>query len=122
MAAGSVFRFLHEPPIAFAPTYKFDKADPSPLAYDSSEKARVPAWTDRIFFRGSEITRTAHQASFKSQYMCAHLHHWWHCFRACVCEVTHPSGQERQGIWTATASCQSPCVIPLSKDVRFGWR
>ncbi len=57
--AGSIFRFLHEAPITFAPTYKFDKGDPDRLAYDSSEKQRVPAWTDRILFRGSELTRGA---------------------------------------------------------------
>lgn len=60
MAAGRIFRHLHEAPIGFQPTYKFDKNDPDPLAYDSSEKQRVPAWTDRIFFRGSELTKQNH--------------------------------------------------------------
>lgn len=53
MAAGRVFRGLREGPITFRPTYKFDKSSPNPFAYDSSEKMRVPAWCDRIFFRGS---------------------------------------------------------------------
>ncbi len=53
MAVGNVFRGLREGVIAFPPTYKFDKGVPSPAAYDSSEKRRVPAWCDRIFFRGS---------------------------------------------------------------------
>lgn len=53
MVAGTVFRGLREGKIAFPPTYKFDKGIPSPAAYDSSEKRRVPAWCDRIFFRGS---------------------------------------------------------------------
>ena len=57
MVAGRIFKGLHEAPITFQPTYKFDKNDPDPLAYDSSEKQRVPAWTDRIFFRGSERAR-----------------------------------------------------------------
>lgn len=52
-AAGRVFRGLKEAPIHFPPTYKFDKGVASPLAYDSSEKRRVPAWCDRIFYRGS---------------------------------------------------------------------
>ena len=63
MAGGRVFRFLHEAPIAFAPTYKFDKGDAAPLAYDSSEKQRVPAWCDRILFRGSELTRSSAQVN-----------------------------------------------------------
>jgi len=53
MVAGNVFRGLREGKITFPPTYKFDKGIPSPAAYDSSEKRRVPAWCDRIFFRGS---------------------------------------------------------------------
>lgn len=46
---------LQEAPITFRPSYKFDKHNPDPLAYDTSEKRRVPAWTDRIFFRGTEV-------------------------------------------------------------------
>lgn len=54
MAAGRVFRGLREGgPLAFRPTYKFDKASANPFAYDTSEKRRIPAWCDRIFFRGS---------------------------------------------------------------------
>ena len=54
MAAGRAFVHLQEAPITFRPTYKFDKHSAEPLDYDSSEKRRVPAWTDRILFRGSQ--------------------------------------------------------------------
>lgn len=47
-----VFVGLREGRIQFNPTYKFDKGIGG--AYDTSEKKRVPAWTDRIFFRGSK--------------------------------------------------------------------
>ncbi|KAK9799381.1 hypothetical protein WJX73_007250 [Symbiochloris irregularis] len=52
--AGRIFHYLREGTITFRPTYKFDKGDPTALAYDSSDKRRVPAWCDRILFRGSE--------------------------------------------------------------------
>jgi hypothetical protein len=48
-----IFRGYREPEITFAPTYKFDKGITGALAYDSSEKRRVPAWCDRIMYRGS---------------------------------------------------------------------
>eukprot|EP00890_Picochlorum_soloecismus_P001963 jgi/Picsp_1/2768/NSC_00996-R1_type i inositol- -trisphosphate 5-phosphatase 12-like len=48
-----IFRGYREPQITFAPTYKFDKGIAGELAYDSSEKRRVPAWCDRIMYRGS---------------------------------------------------------------------
>jgi hypothetical protein len=53
MMSGLVFHGLREGPLMFGPTYKFDKGVPGPYAYDSSEKKRIPAWTDRIFFKGS---------------------------------------------------------------------
>ncbi|KRZ40664.1 Synaptojanin-1 [Trichinella pseudospiralis] len=45
---GCVFIEFEEGLINFAPTYKYDAFSDN---YDTSEKARVPAWTDRIFFR-----------------------------------------------------------------------
>lgn len=45
MAAGESFPYFDEMEITFAPTYKFDNGT---TTYDTSEKQRVPAWTDRI--------------------------------------------------------------------------
>jgi hypothetical protein len=53
MMAGRVFRGLREGALTFRPTYKFDKASANPFGYDTSEKRRIPAWCDRVFFRGS---------------------------------------------------------------------
>ncbi|GAC94129.1 hypothetical protein PHSY_001698 [Pseudozyma hubeiensis SY62] len=47
--AGEVFPGYQEGPITFAPTYKYDNGSDQ---YDSSEKQRIPAWTDRILYRG----------------------------------------------------------------------
>lgn len=45
MAKGGTFPFYDEMEIKFPPTYKFDNGT---KIYDTSEKQRVPAWTDRI--------------------------------------------------------------------------
>lgn len=58
MAAGRTFIAMQEAPITFRPTYKFNKVEP--YDYDSSEKRRVPAWTDRILFRGTQLRSSAH--------------------------------------------------------------
>ncbi|KAJ2233189.1 Inositol-1,4,5-trisphosphate 5-phosphatase 1 [Coemansia sp. RSA 485] len=52
MASGKVFRGYSEPEVNFAPTYKFDSGTD---IYDTSEKMRVPSWTDRIMYRGKDV-------------------------------------------------------------------
>ncbi|XP_077198669.1 synaptojanin-1 isoform X1 [Paroedura picta] len=46
--AGQVFRGFLEGKIAFAPTYKYDLFSDD---YDTSEKCRTPAWTDRVLWK-----------------------------------------------------------------------
>ena len=48
---GPLFGF-REALIRFAPTYKYD---PGTNIYDSSEKMRVPSWTDRVLYKGDNI-------------------------------------------------------------------
>ncbi|KAG8185014.1 hypothetical protein JTE90_017038 [Oedothorax gibbosus] len=43
-----VFQGFLEAPILFAPTYKYDIFSDD---YDTSEKCRIPSWTDRVLFR-----------------------------------------------------------------------
>ena len=52
MDDGEVFQGYDEGPITFLPTYKYDNGT---NRYDSSEKARIPAWTDRILFKGTAL-------------------------------------------------------------------
>jgi hypothetical protein len=53
---GFRLRRFSEAPLAFAPTYKYDRRS---LEYDSSEKRRIPAWCDRVLWRSREPDRVA---------------------------------------------------------------
>jgi len=58
--AGFVLRAFHEEAITFKPTYKYDVGTDR---YDTSEKKRIPAWCDRILYRGSGDK--LHQTEYK---------------------------------------------------------
>ena len=49
---GEVFMGYDEGPIRFRPTYKYDNGTDD---YDTSEKQRIPAWTDRVLFKGQAL-------------------------------------------------------------------
>ncbi|UYV85112.1 SYNJ1 [Cordylochernes scorpioides] len=50
--AGQIFKNFIEGPLTFPPTYKYDLFSDD---YDTSEKNRIPAWTDRILFRRKRL-------------------------------------------------------------------
>ncbi|KAG8943697.1 inositol polyphosphate 5-phosphatase, partial [Tulasnella sp. 408] len=49
MHANEVFSSYREGSLTFPPTYRYDLHSDN---YDTSEKQRIPAWTDRILYRG----------------------------------------------------------------------
>ena len=62
--AGTAFPGYDEGPLVFRPTYKYDNGRDT---YDSSEKQRVPAWTDRILYRPDNLKqRTYYRAELKT--------------------------------------------------------
>ncbi|CDS10954.1 hypothetical protein LRAMOSA03219 [Lichtheimia ramosa] len=52
MRLGNVFQGYEEGPITFLPTYKYDNGRD---VYDTSEKQRIPGWTDRILYKGNNL-------------------------------------------------------------------
>ncbi|KAG6842013.1 hypothetical protein C0991_003539 [Blastosporella zonata] len=52
MDDGAAFPGYLEGPILFRPTYRYDLGTDN---YDTSEKQRIPAWTDRILYRGAQL-------------------------------------------------------------------
>ncbi|KAI1447882.1 SacI homology domain-containing protein [Annulohypoxylon stygium] len=60
MVAGLSFPYYSEARITFMPTYKFDVGTDR---YDSSEKLRIPAWTDRILRKGTNIRQLSYNCA-----------------------------------------------------------
>lgn len=60
MVAGLAFPYYSEARITFMPTYKFDVGRDD---YDSSEKQRIPAWTDRILRKGQHLRQTEYNSA-----------------------------------------------------------
>lgn len=51
------FNSFNEGPLNFAPTYKYNNGSNT---YDTSEKMRAPAWTDRILFKGKNLVQNGY--------------------------------------------------------------
>ncbi|CAE6454924.1 unnamed protein product [Rhizoctonia solani] len=57
MEAQAAFMGYEEGPILFRPTYRYDLYSDE---YDTSEKQRIPAWTDRVLYRGTGLDLAAY--------------------------------------------------------------
>ncbi|KAL1836353.1 hypothetical protein VTJ49DRAFT_5254 [Mycothermus thermophilus] len=60
MVAGLAFQYYSESRITFMPTYKYDVGTD---VFDTSEKARIPAWTDRILRKGPNLRQLAYNSA-----------------------------------------------------------
>lgn len=60
MVAGLTFPYYSEARITFLPTYKYDIGTD---VYDTSEKARIPAWCDRVLRKGNNIRQINYDAA-----------------------------------------------------------
>lgn len=63
MSHKGAFAGFREDPVKFYPTYKFDKGTSN---YDTSEKQRVPSWTDRIVRRSNVEPENLKQVYYHS--------------------------------------------------------
>ncbi|KAG0638498.1 hypothetical protein HOY80DRAFT_1047482 [Tuber brumale] len=59
MIAGLAFPYFSESRLTFDPTYKYDIGTDR---YDTSEKARIPAWCDRVLRRGKNLRQLSYGA------------------------------------------------------------
>ncbi|KAG9002050.1 inositol polyphosphate 5-phosphatase [Tulasnella sp. JGI-2019a] len=57
MHTNAAFPSYREAQITFRPTYRYDLHSDN---YDTSEKQRIPAWTDRILYRGLKVESTVY--------------------------------------------------------------
>ncbi|KAJ3575821.1 hypothetical protein NP233_g830 [Leucocoprinus birnbaumii] len=60
MDTGLAFTGYEEGPLLFRPTYRYDVGTDN---YDTSEKMRIPAWTDRILYRGPALDLAVYSRS-----------------------------------------------------------
>ncbi|RAL15693.1 SacI domain and endonuclease/exonuclease/phosphatase family protein [Aspergillus homomorphus CBS 101889] len=111
MLAGRVFHFYTEGPIAFPPTYKYDIGNDD---YDTSEKARIPAWCDRILWKGSNLR----QIDYDTANLRFSDHRpVWATF-TCLISILNEEQKARLQHMLYSKYQHSPCAVVTSKVKR----
>jgi len=83
MTTGAAFSGYVEGPILFRPTYRYDVGTDN---YDTSEKMRIPAWTDRILYRGNKLELSVYS---RAELKGSDHRPVYAAFRATVCVIDH---------------------------------
>lgn len=60
MVHGKTFPHYNEARVTFPPTYKYNAGTDE---YDTSEKQRIPAWTDRVLCKGNSLEQLQYHAA-----------------------------------------------------------
>jgi len=133
MDDGDVFAGCMEGPVLFRPTYKYDIGTDN---YDSSEKYRIPAWTDRVLFKGDALDLAVYsRAELKSSdhrpvfaLFRAELRVVDHAARAALSRAlfenimsTAPGEKLDEKLASLTFSSDSPDLPPPSSDDSVWW-
>ncbi|OBZ76240.1 Inositol-1,4,5-trisphosphate 5-phosphatase 1 [Grifola frondosa] len=128
----AVFVGYEEGPLLFRPTYKYDLGSDN---YDTGEKMRIPAWTDRILFKGSQLDLSVYS---RAELKCSDHRPVFALFRTEVRIVDHakraalsrlllesvtstaPGEKLDEKLASLTFSAESPDLPPPSSD-DFAW-
>ncbi len=112
---GNCFKGFQEGPLLFDPTYKYDNGS---ISYDTSEKQRIPAWTDRILYRGSNI----HLLEYGRGEQVMSDHRPVKAFFSVTCYRVDPSPQQPQPISSniyPTGNLQEQLPGPSTNESRW---
>ncbi|RPD80946.1 inositol polyphosphate phosphatase [Lentinus tigrinus ALCF2SS1-7] len=99
---GEVFNGYQEGPLLFQPTYKYDLHSDN---YDTGEKMRIPAWTDRILFKGNSLDLTVYS---RAELKCSDHRPVFALFRAEVRIIDHAKRAALQKLLLENVTSTAP--------------
>ncbi|KAI0722816.1 inositol polyphosphate phosphatase [Earliella scabrosa] len=102
MDDGEVFHGFQEGPLLFRPTYKYDLNSDS---YDTGEKLRIPAWTDRVLFKGNNLDLAVYS---RAELKCSDHRPVFALFRAEVRIIDHAKRATLQKLLLENVTSTAP--------------